>query len=177
MLSSAFTLLLLSLSAYASNVNLFHRIFIPGSPQSPFLERGVLDTSSSSFQPSPSLAQHLSQFTVSLQESVSRDDVDLERIFYQVALERGINEWDISSVKLVRRSRLPQTFRMSLISSSVIFHTSFQNQSHSTFQITRRLRIRMQSTTLSRQFHTMACVLNLPQKSSLSQLFPPSPKI
>ncbi|KAF5344074.1 hypothetical protein D9758_008825 [Tetrapyrgos nigripes] len=100
MLSTTFTVLLLSLAACASNVNLYHRVFIPGASQSSFIERGVLDTSSSLFQPSPSLSQHLSQFADSLQDSSLVDDVELDHILYQVALERERGEWDVSSVKL-----------------------------------------------------------------------------
>ncbi|KAK7470501.1 hypothetical protein VKT23_001927 [Stygiomarasmius scandens] len=92
--------LLFPLLAYASNVNVYHRVLIPNVPQSSFIERGVLDTSTSSFQPSPSFSQHFSQFAERLQDLISNNDVDTESVLYQVALERKGGEWDVSSVKL-----------------------------------------------------------------------------
>ncbi|THV08412.1 hypothetical protein K435DRAFT_847277 [Dendrothele bispora CBS 962.96] len=94
------SLFLFPLAACASSINVYHRILVPNSSQSSFVERGILDSSSSSFQPSSSLSQHFTQFAEALRGSISHGDVDLDRVLYQVALERNNGEWDVSSVKL-----------------------------------------------------------------------------
>lgn len=99
-------LLILAVCAAASNVNIHHRILVPGAPELPFVERGVIDNLR--FQPSSTLSQHWLDFETALESLLSTPEVDLDRVLYQVALEREGADRDVSSVKLVR-SRMPQT--------------------------------------------------------------------
>ncbi|KAK7060511.1 hypothetical protein VNI00_001276 [Paramarasmius palmivorus] len=97
-----FSCLLFPLAAFSREISLYHRVHLPNGPQSTFVERGTVnfDESQSNspivFRPSASTGEHFSQFAESLQQ-VPQEHLD--RVLYQVALDRdGIN-WDISSVK------------------------------------------------------------------------------
>ncbi|KAJ3739509.1 hypothetical protein DFH05DRAFT_1463856 [Lentinula detonsa] len=89
---------LLPLCAATSNVKIHHRVFAPGIPEYPFVERGVID--SSGLRPSSSLSQHWLDLENVLENLISNPKVDLGRVLYQVALEREDSDRDISSVKL-----------------------------------------------------------------------------
>lgn len=113
---------LLPLLVSASNVTLYHRVYAPDIPQVSYVERGVVD--SSLFQPSSSLSQQWLDFEQALADLKFHPHIDLDRVLYQVALEREDAEWEFSSVKLVW-SRVPQNAsetKMFLVSVSPSIH-------------------------------------------------------
>ncbi|KAJ3971504.1 hypothetical protein EV361DRAFT_215619 [Lentinula raphanica] len=89
---------LLPLCAAASNVNIYHRLFAPGLPEYPFVERGVVD--GLRLRPASSLSQQWLDFERVLANLATNPKVDLGRVLYQVALEWEDAKRDISSVKL-----------------------------------------------------------------------------
>lgn len=93
-----FVVFLLPLLVGASTVNIHHRVFVPQTPETPFVQRGIVD--SSLFQPSSSVSQHWLDFEKVL-EDLRSNPQGLDRALYQVALEREDGEWEVSSVKLV----------------------------------------------------------------------------
>ncbi|KAJ4481702.1 hypothetical protein C8J55DRAFT_512348 [Lentinula edodes] len=125
MMFTTASLLILAVCAAASNVNIHHRIFVPGAPELPFVERGVIDNLR--FQPSSTLSQHWLDFETALEDLLSTPEVDLGRVLYQVALEREGADRDISSVKLCH---IPL-----ITSESIILHTPHLAQNNAPYAI------------------------------------------
>ncbi|KAJ4478266.1 hypothetical protein J3R30DRAFT_3702996 [Lentinula aciculospora] len=121
----AASIFILPLCATASNFNIYHRIFSPGAPEFPFVQRGVTDDSH--FQPSSSLSQQWLDFENVLEGLLSTPEVDLGRVLYQVALESEGADRDISSVKLCH---IPL-----ITSESIILHTPHSAQINTPYAI------------------------------------------
>ncbi|KAJ6598930.1 hypothetical protein DFH09DRAFT_19080 [Mycena vulgaris] len=84
------------LCAADSSFQVYHRLYEPKQPESPFTPRGSIlipANGHASFQPSPSLAEDLTQFAGELQT--------VKGALYQVALEQKghgmAGQWDIAS--------------------------------------------------------------------------------
>lgn len=89
-----------------SSFNVYHRVYEPNQPESPFTARGTILIPASghaSFEPSSSLSQDLTQLAHKLQT--------VKGALYQVALELDGDarpgQWDaVSAVKIVNQSSL-----------------------------------------------------------------------
>ncbi|KAJ7180233.1 hypothetical protein C8R43DRAFT_972280 [Mycena crocata] len=104
----------------ADSFQVYHRLYQPGQPESPFISRGTIHipaNSDASFEPTPSLSQDLTQFAQELQT--------IKGALYQIALEQNgdsvTGRWDMASA--VKVCHLHQAS-----SETFIIHTTHGGQ-------------------------------------------------